>query len=131
MTKWILRSKRKVSGGLYNRSSKKKRAQRGRDFLPAHVAATKVRPKRTKGGGTKRVALGANRANVAADGKIAQTTILSVAGNAADSQFVRRNIITKGAIIETELGKARVTSRPGQDGVVNAVLIEAKKKAGA
>ena len=35
-----------------------------------------------------------------------------------------RGIITKGALIETELGKAIVTSRPGQDGVVNALLVE-------
>ncbi|RLF79472.1 30S ribosomal protein S8e, partial [Thermococci archaeon] len=42
----------------------------------------------------------------------------------ANRQYVRRNIITKGAIIQTEIGKAIVTSRPGQDGVVNAVLIK-------
>jgi small subunit ribosomal protein S8e len=37
---------------------------------------------------------------------------------------VRRNIVTKGAIIETDAGQARVVSRPGQDGQVNAVLLE-------
>ena len=33
------------------------------------------------------------------------------------------NILNKGATITTELGDAIVTSRPGQDGAVNAVLI--------
>ncbi len=43
--------------------------------------------------------------------------------NAANRHYVRRDIITKGTIIQTKLGKARVTSRPAQDGTVNAVLI--------
>ncbi|MEK6949175.1 MAG: 30S ribosomal protein S8e, partial [Nanoarchaeota archaeon] len=49
--------------------------------------------------------------------------IKTISGNPANRHFVRRNIMTKGAIIETEKGKARITSRPGQDGAVNAVLI--------
>ncbi len=50
--------------------------------------------------------------------------ILSVLETPPNIDYARRGIIVKGAIIETELGKARVTSRPGQDGVVNAVLIQ-------
>ena len=57
-------------------------------------------------------------------GKSSKVKIKSVVENPADMHFVRRNIITKGAIIETEKGKAKVTSRPSQDGIVNAVLIE-------
>ena len=49
--------------------------------------------------------------------------ILDVLDNTANRDFVRRKIITKGAVIETELGQARVTSRPGQHGVINAVLV--------
>ncbi|MFB6184110.1 MAG: 30S ribosomal protein S8e, partial [Haloarculaceae archaeon] len=44
--------------------------------------------------------------------------------NPSNPNYARRNIITKGAIIETSEGRARVTSRPGQDGQVNAVLVE-------
>ncbi|NLM29905.1 MAG: 30S ribosomal protein S8e, partial [Methanomicrobiales archaeon] len=29
----------------------------------------------------------------------------------------------RGAIIRTDIGRARIVSRPGQDGVVNAVLL--------
>jgi len=55
--------------------------------------------------------------------KTKKTEILSVAENSANIHYVRRNIINKGAIIETKLGKAKVTSRPGQSGTVNAILL--------
>jgi small subunit ribosomal protein S8e len=44
--------------------------------------------------------------------------------NSANRNYVQRNFLNKGAIVQTELGAARVTSRPGQDGVVNVVLLE-------
>ena len=44
--------------------------------------------------------------------------------NKASRHFARMGIITKGAIIETDKGKAKVTNRPGQDGVINAVLVK-------
>ena len=52
--------------------------------------------------------------------------ILHVKENPANPHFVRMGVITKGAIIETELGLAKVVSRPGQTGAVNALLIEKK-----
>jgi small subunit ribosomal protein S8e len=50
-------------------------------------------------------------------------TVSSVIDSPADKNYVRRNIITKGAIIATSKGNAKVTSRPGQDGMINAMLI--------
>ena len=44
--------------------------------------------------------------------------------NHADPNYVRRNILTRGAIIKTDIGNARILNRPGQSGVVNAILIE-------
>ena len=55
--------------------------------------------------------------------KAQKTKIKTTVENPADRHFVRRNIMTKGAVIDTEVGKAKITSRPGQDGVINAVLI--------
>ena len=55
--------------------------------------------------------------------KATKSKILSVKDNPANQHFVRRNTITKGAVVETEAGLARITSRPGQDGVVNAVKV--------
>ena len=49
--------------------------------------------------------------------------IKTITENPANRNFVRRNIITKGAVIETELGKAKITGRPGQDAAINAVLL--------
>jgi small subunit ribosomal protein S8e len=59
--------------------------------------------------------------------KYSKEKIVTTSANPANRHFARRNIITKGSIIETEKGKARITSRPGQEGTVNAVLIEEKK----
>ncbi len=127
MVQWILRSKRKKTGGLLKRLGKKKKYQRGRDYLPMHIGEPKTKKERTRGGNIKTIALSANTANIAAKGKAQKAKILNVLENKANPQLVRRNIITKGAVIQTELGKARVTSRPGQSGIVNAVLIEEKK----
>ena len=55
--------------------------------------------------------------------KYQKAKIKTILENPANRHFVRRNIMTKGSIIDTEIGKAKVTSRPGQDGIVNAVLI--------
>ncbi|MCK5397870.1 MAG: 30S ribosomal protein S8e, partial [Thermoplasmata archaeon] len=57
-------------------------------------------------------------------GKSQHSRILTVTDNPANPNYVQRNIITKGALVETEIGVAKITSRPGQDSVVNAVLVE-------
>ncbi len=56
--------------------------------------------------------------------KSSKAKILKVLRNSNSKDFERRGVITRGAIIETDLGEARVVSRPGQDGVVNSVLIK-------
>ena len=55
--------------------------------------------------------------------KIQKTEVLTVVDSPANRNFIRRNIITKGSILETKLGKVKVTSRPGQEGMLNGVLI--------
>lgn len=57
-------------------------------------------------------------------GKVKKTKILKVLENATNSDYQRRGVISKGAILETEDGKCRVVSRPGQHGQVNAILIK-------
>jgi small subunit ribosomal protein S8e len=58
------------------------------------------------------------------DAKVKKAKILKVLENATNNDYQRRGIITKGAILETQEGKCRVVSRPGQSGTVNAVLIK-------
>ena len=85
----------------------------------------KLKIKRVLGGNHKNTLLSGDVVNlVGKDGKVVKTTIKNVIDNPADKHMARRNIMTKGAIIETESGKAKITSRPGQDGVINAVLIK-------
>ena len=128
MVQWQLGSKKKKTGGFLKKHSKKKKYQRGRDYLPARVGPLKAKPLRVRGGNYKRIIMAADVANVLVKGKAQKAKILTVTENRANNQFVRRNIITKGAVINTDLGKALVTSRPGQSGVVNAVLLEERKK---
>ena len=61
-------------------------------------------------------------------GKSSKSKLLRVIRNPANVDYQRRGVITRGAIVETELGQARVTSRPGQDGVLNAILVEKSQK---
>jgi len=58
------------------------------------------------------------------DAKVKKAKILKVLENATNNDYKRRGIITKGAILETEEGKCRIVSKPGQNGIVNAVLLK-------
>lgn len=119
------RASRKPTGGRYNTARGKRKYEMGR--LPAHtkIGEQKVKTIKTKGGGRKMKVLVAKFANVLdkKTNKYTKTAIKTVDECPANRHFVRRNIIVKGTIITTEAGKAKVTSRPGQDGTVNAVMV--------
>lgn len=128
MTRWQGRSLKKPSGGRIWPRRKKRKREMGRDLVEPKLGETERVRLRVRGGGTKLRLLSSNKANIT-DPKTGTTKpaqILRVIENPADPHFVRRNVITRGALIETELGKARVTSRPGQSGIINAVLVEPK-----
>ncbi|MCD6477521.1 MAG: 30S ribosomal protein S8e [Candidatus Aenigmarchaeota archaeon] len=120
------KSKRTKTGAIYRKHRKKKKHQMGREKLYVRIGEEKKKVIKTRGGNKKIRILSTKKANVIdkKTNKYITVEIKSVVGNPADSHFVRRNIITKGAIIETEKGRAVVTSRPSQHGTVNAVLIE-------
>ena len=126
MAIWQGRSLKKPSGGRIVLARKKRKRELGREPANTRVAEDRERRKiiRTYGGNRKVRLVEALYANVFDGGKGKKVKILNVVENPANRQYARRNIITKGAIIETEIGKAVVTSRPGQDGVVNAVLLK-------
>lgn len=56
--------------------------------------------------------------------KVKRSKIIKVLENPTNSDYKRRGVISKGAILETEDGKCKVVSRPGQHGAVNAVLVK-------
>ena len=57
-------------------------------------------------------------------GKTTLGKIVSVIENESNPNYVRRNILVKGALIETDKGVVKITSRPGKDGVINGVKVE-------
>jgi small subunit ribosomal protein S8e len=119
--------KRKASGGTKRTNRKKRRFEKG--FFPAETALGKNKSKiiRKHGGNKKIRLLSTNQANIAdASGKTTKVEILRVIENPANVDYDRRGVITKGTMIATPIGTARVTSRPGQDGIVNAVLVAKK-----
>jgi small subunit ribosomal protein S8e len=117
--------KKKPSGGRKRAYRMKRRYEKG--SFPTETTLGEPRKKidRGRGGNLKTRLQNANHANVSdpATNKTQKAEILRVVQNPANVDYNRRGVITKGTIIETPLGQARVTSRPGQHGLVNAILM--------
>ena len=62
--------------------------------------------------------------NLAINSEVKKVKIIRVLENATNNDYKRRGVISKGAVLETKEGKCRVVSRPGQHGVVNAILVK-------
>ena len=129
MALWQGRSRRKPSGGRYRPFRKKRKFEIGVEQQFAFVGPQKVKLYRTRGRNQKVRILNAEFANVIdpKTGRTSRSKIVTVKESPSNPHFVTRNIITRGAVLQTDAGLARVMSRPGQDGVINAVLIEAPK----
>ncbi|MFA7707348.1 MAG: 30S ribosomal protein S8e [Candidatus Pacearchaeota archaeon] len=117
---------RKITGGKYKSFMKKKKYS-----LAGIPRKVKLRPLKKKiikgrGGNKKTVLLSVEFANIIniETKKAKKVKILNVLETPSDRFLARQNILVKGAIIKTELGKARVTNRPSQEGSVQAVLIK-------
>jgi len=81
--------------------------------------------RKVRGKNLKTALISANFVNlVLSDSKVKKTKIIRVLENPTNNDYQRRGVITKGAIIETEDGKCKVISRPGQDGAVNGILVK-------
>ncbi|MBS3128715.1 30S ribosomal protein S8e [Candidatus Woesearchaeota archaeon] len=121
------KSKTKASGKkVFKRYRGKRKYEIGREPTATKLGALKLKTIRTKGGGAKQRMQSAESVNLydPSTKQYSQAKIKTVMDNPANRNFVRRNILTKGAIVDTEKGKARITSRPGQEGTLNAVLIK-------
>ncbi|MBI0583575.1 MAG: 30S ribosomal protein S8e [Methanomassiliicoccus sp.] len=125
MALWQGKSKRKPTGGRLVQNRKKRRYEVGREPLLTNLGQENLRQYRTMGGNYKVKMLSAAYANVM-DPKtklVKRVKIVKVRSNPANPNYVQRNIMNRGATIQTDLGMARITSRPGQDGTINAVLL--------
>ena len=119
--------KKKRTGGVKVPYRKKRRYERGGEIHLVTLGEFEARPRRARGGNIKVGVVSTDFANVVMkDGSVKKLKILRVVRNPSNRDYDRRKVITKGTVIETTEGTAVVTSRPGQDGVVNAVLVEAK-----
>jgi small subunit ribosomal protein S8e len=126
MALWQGKSNRSKSGRRIRYARGKRRFEIGRETHLTTIGNPTIKTIRTRGKQRKDTAKTINIAYVVnqESNKTQKTEIKSVIDNPANLNYIRRNIINKGAIIETALGNARVTSRPGQTGVVNAVLLK-------
>ncbi len=125
MALWQGKSRRSKTGRRIRYDQSKRKFEIGRESHLTTIGETKLKKIRTRGNNRKIRAKTANIVYVVdpKTNKTTKTEITSVVENSANIHYVRRNIMNKGAIIETKLGKAKITSRPGQSGNINAVLI--------
>ena len=116
---------RKITGGRYHASRKKKKYELPGIPRIVHLKPRKMKSLRGRGGNEKNVLLACDCANIIdGKGKARKAKITNVVETKANRFLARQNVMIKGAIIDTELGKARITNRPSQEGAINAVLIK-------
>ena len=120
--------KRKLTGGKKRPYRGKRAFEMGREAVETELGGTTQKTIGGKGGRTKRKLMKDEYANVAipASRRTERVKISRVLRNPVNVDYDRRNIITKSTILETPLGEAVVTSRAGQDGLINAVLVGKK-----
>jgi len=118
------RSLRKPSGGRYKDVRTKRRYRAGNKPSLTVVGETKHRIGRTQGGATKKGLLSVEIVNLydPKTKKHIKAKLKNVKESASNRNFVRRNIMTKGTVIETDKGVAVITNRPGQEASINAIL---------
>ena len=116
---------RKISGGKYVKRRKKRLNELAGQKRIVKLGEEKRKSKRTRGGNRKTFLLKSKSVNVVGkDKKIKKIEIKNVLETPSNRFLARQNIITKGTIVETEIGKVKITNRPTQDGNLNGILIE-------
>lgn len=115
---------KKISGGKYIKSRKKKRSEVPGQKRVVKISEDKKKIIRTRGGNKKTFLLGGQTINIISGNKSKKTKIKNVIETPSNRFFARQNILTKGTVVETELGKAKITNRPTQEGNINGILVE-------
>lgn len=123
-----LKSKTKHSGNGKRKIKfcDKKECQRGNYFISTKFGNADVKVDyRTKGGNhisKLKKALYVNLLTKEGYKKVKMIAVLD--SKDINRNFARLNIVTRGTIINTEAGKAKIVNRPGREGAINAVLME-------
>ena len=118
--------KRKKTGDRRPQSRGRQIMQIDRYAAESQIGKEQKRIKQIRGTGIKISNIKAEYANVSdkTTKKIIKSKIIKSIKNKANRDYERRGILTKGSTIETEHGIATITSRPGQDGVINCILVK-------
>ena len=119
-----MKAGRKASGGRYKKPKKRKLTGRQGQARIVKLGEKKTKLLSGRGKTKKLVSFHGNEANIMIKGKAKKAGIKNVLETPANHFLARQNILVKGSIIETELGKARITNRPSQEGMIQAVIVE-------
>jgi small subunit ribosomal protein S8e len=115
----------KISGGRRVALRSRRKFEINRYPNEPLAGEQKTATRKVRGKNLKTALVSAEFVNlVLADSKVKKTKIIRVLENPTNNDYQRRGVITKGAIIETEDGKCKIVSRPGQDGAVNGILVK-------
>ena len=114
----------KITGGRKRASRSRRKYEIDRFPNEALVGDQITITRKVRGKNNKTSVKTIDSVNLAIDSKIKRVKIIKVLENATNNDYQRRGVISKGAILETEEGKCRVVSRPGQHGTVNAIFVK-------
>ena len=121
-----MKTGKKISGGKYRKARSKKRHELEGQRRVVKLGDESKKTKRGRGGENRTVLLKSNILNLKVKGKNQKTEIKNVLETPSNRFLARQNILTKGTIVETSLGNAKITNRPSQEGMINGILIEEK-----
>jgi len=114
----------KITGGRRKPLRSRRKYEMNRFPNEALLGEPIMITRKVRGKNTKTSLKTINFVNLTVDSNVKKVKILKVLENATNNDYQRRGVISKGAILETAEGKCRVVSRPGQHGVVNAILVK-------
>lgn len=115
---------RKISGGKYKATRKKKAFERDGQKRIVKLGEKKTKVMRGMGGTKKLVSLSQNEVNVIKNGKAKKAKIRTVLETPSNRFLARQNVLVKGAIVDTDMGKVKITNRPSQEGIVQGIVVD-------
>lgn len=120
----VTKKGKKKSGGKYIKRRKKKSYELAGQKRTVKLGEEKRKAERVRGGNKKNFMLNGKFVNIKdKDKKTKKVEIKNVVETPSNRFLARQNVLTKGTIVETELGNVRITNRPSQEGMINGMLV--------
>ncbi len=116
-------TKRKVTGGKRIAYRGRKKMERKSQPRVAKIGKSEVLTRRARGGNIIHYVISAEKISISTNEGTKNVKLLSLASNPSNRDYERRGIITRGAIVMTEAGRAKVTSKPSKNGTLSGVLL--------